>query len=101
MDTNKDLSGPGPENENYRSRHRHSGHNKRKRPWYRQAFRWIRKNPNKAIAIILGIVLIFITYLFIQFAIEHPTRKHISLYELRTDGQIHKQIVNSALSTQV
>lgn len=56
---------PGPHN---RRSARPSRHSKKKRSFFYNLYKWAKKNPTKVIAIIFGIILIYITILFIQYA---------------------------------
>jgi len=60
-----DSNNPSP---HLRRKKRLSRHSRKKRSLAYNSFKWAKKNPTKAIAIILGIVLIYITILFIQYA---------------------------------
>jgi len=57
---------------NKRVRHR-SGHSKKKRRLSTRIFKWIRRNPVKIIGILCILVIIYLTFLFIQLERkQHP-----------------------------
>ncbi|KAA9040705.1 hypothetical protein FW778_01300 [Ginsengibacter hankyongi] len=58
---------------------RHSGHSRKKRSLFYNIFKWAKKNPTKIIAILFGIVLIYITILFIQYANKNKRRNATTL----------------------
>ena len=59
--------------------HRRKKHSRKKRSLAYNVFKWAKKNPTKAIAIILGIVLIYITILFIQYANKNKRKERTTL----------------------
>ncbi len=79
MESNNDVTLPEEQQRQYSSKHRrHSGRRRRKRSPIRKALRWVRKNPNKTIAVILAAVIIYVTYLFVMYALEHPRKRDIT-----------------------
>ncbi len=75
-----DSNNPSP---HLRRKKRLSRHSRKKRSLAYNIFKWAKKNPTKAIAIILGIVLIYITILFIQYANKN---KRIERTTLKIEG---------------
>ena len=59
------INNPGLHN---RRSKRRSGHSRKKRSLFYNILKWAKKNPTKIIAILFGIILIYITILFIQYA---------------------------------
>jgi hypothetical protein len=56
--------GSGSRRTRYR---RHGKHSKRKSSFLKLAFKWLRRNPTKAIAFVLLFVLIYLTILFFTY----------------------------------
>lgn len=69
MTGSKTMSTNNPNPHHRRSKKR-SGRSGKKRSVIYNIFKWAKKNPIKIIAILFGIVLIYITILFIQYASE-------------------------------
>ena len=67
MTGSKTMSTNNPNPHHRRSKKR-SGRSGKKRSVIYNIFKWAKKNPIKIIAILFGIVLIYITILFIQYA---------------------------------
>ncbi len=57
----------------------HSGHTRKKRSFGYNIYKWAKKNPLKIIAILFGIILIYITILFIQYANKQAKRSTTAL----------------------
>jgi len=69
MITSKTMSTNNPIPHHRRSKRR-SRRSAKKRSLLTQVFKWAGKNPIKIIALLFGIILIYITILFIQYASE-------------------------------
>jgi hypothetical protein len=67
MTGSKTMS-PNNPNPHYRRSKKRSGRSGKKRSVIYNIFKWAKKNPIKIIAILFGIILIYITILFIQYA---------------------------------
>ena len=83
MTGSKSASSNNP-NPHLRRRRKHSRHSRKTRSLVYNIFKWAKKNPTKAIAIILGILLIYITILFIQYA-----NKQKPVERTTTNGEAH------------
>lgn len=73
MTASKTMTTDNPGLHNRRSR-RHSGHKRKKRSLFYNIFKWAKKNPTKIIAILFGMILIYVTILFVQYANKHKRR---------------------------
>jgi len=60
-------------------RKKHSRHSRKKKSFLYNAIKWAKKNPVKAIAIFFGILLIYITILFIQYANKNKRKERTTL----------------------
>jgi|GEM_PF-4050410 len=79
MDFDEDLS-RDKVRKMHDSRHRrHSQSKPHRRFSFRRIRRWLKKNPNKAIAIVLAVIIVYVTYLFIAYSLDHP-RKRIIIF---------------------
>ena len=67
MTPSKTMTTENPGIHNQRSRRR-STHTRNRRSLIYNIFEWAKKNPTKIIAILFGIVLIYVTILFVQYA---------------------------------
>jgi len=56
-----------------------SRRSRRKRSFIYNIIKWAKKNPIKIIAILFGILLIYITILFIQYANKHERKERATL----------------------
>ena len=74
MTGSKSISSNNP-NPHLHRRKKHSRHSRKKRSFLYNAVKWAKKNPTKAIAIILGILLIYITILFIEYANKNKRKE--------------------------
>jgi hypothetical protein len=66
-------------NPHLRRRKRHSRHSRKKKSFLYNVVKWAKKNPVKAIAIFFGILLIYITILFIQYANKNKRKERTTL----------------------
>ncbi len=78
MEGSKSTGSNNP-NPHLQRRKKHSKHSRKKRSLAYNIFKWAKKNPTKVIAIILGIVLIYITILFIQYANKNKRKERTTL----------------------
>jgi len=67
MTGSKTMSTNNPNPHDRRSKRR-ARHPRKKRSFIYNIFKWAKKNPIKIIALLCGIILIYITILFVQYA---------------------------------
>jgi|GEM_PF-4637943 len=77
-----------------RNRRKHR-RQKRKRTPASRVLKWIRKNPNKTLAVLLGLIIIYVTYLFIMYALDHPRKRDITTMDLRSTPTTINKVLNS------
>lgn len=63
----------------HRRSKKRSGRSRKKRSFVYNIVKWAKKNPIKIIAILFGIILIYITILFIQYANKQVKRSTTTL----------------------
>ena len=77
MTGSKTMSTNNPNSHNQRLKKRR--HSRKKRSLVYNIFKWAKKNPLKIIALLFGIILIYITILFIQYANQQTKRSTTTL----------------------
>jgi len=78
MTGSKTMSTNNPNPHHRRSKKR-SGRSGKKRSFIYNIFKWAKKNPIKIIALLFGIILIYITILFMQYASKQKKRSTTAL----------------------
>jgi len=96
MTGSKSMSSNNP-NPHLHRRKKHSRHSRKKKSFLYNAIRWAKKNPVKAIAIFFGILLIYITILFIQYANKNKRKERIALKIEWNDNACRGQVSGSRM----
>jgi hypothetical protein len=72
-------TGSNNPNPHLQRRKKHSRRSRKKKSFLYNVVKWAKKNPVKAIAIFFGILLIYITILFIQYANKNKRKERTAL----------------------
>ena len=94
MAGSKSMNSNNP-NPHLHRRKKHSRHSRKKRSFLYNVVKWAKKNPTKAIAIILGILLIYITILFIEYANKNK-RKERTTFKIEWNHNVHPDKIISS-----
>lgn len=87
MTGSESMSSNNP-NPHLHRRKKHSRHSRKKKSFLYNAIKWAKKNPIKVIAIFFGILLIYITILFIQYANKNERKERITL-KIEWNNNVH------------
>ncbi len=99
MEGSKSTGSNNP-NPHLHRRKKHSRRSRKKKSFLYHTIKWAKKNPVKAIAIFFGIVLIYITILFIQYANKNKRKERTTFRIEWKNNARHNKIsaVYSAIS---
>ncbi len=94
MTGSKTMSSNNP-NPHLHSGKKHSRHEGKKRSFIYNIYKWAKKNPLKIIAILFGILLIYITILFIQYANKNESKERTTL-KIEWNNKVHPGKITSS-----